>query len=152
LGGVWLGGVKPWEFQWPSLFLFASTRKNKWDAGGAGPVYPIVVPPTLRGVERRYRHHWVEITARFEHPYAQQCRGTGPAEYRPSRAQAIRICRASLVLTSIRTIGAPDTATAPGGGGPAPRVPAWSWGLVAAVLGGWAGWRRSRGRTRQRPQ
>lgn len=142
LGGTSLAGVRPSVFEWPQLYLFASSREIA-HGYGRGSFYGIVVPPRFGKVEKTYHRVWVEVTARFEDPYADQCRGYGPKDVRPTRAEAVAQCRDMLVLGSIEAAaGPPDTATA---SGLVPTgTPGWPWLLLgpAGLAGAWAGWRR----------
>lgn len=144
LGGTSISGIRPTYFEWPTFFLFASSRELA-PGFGKGAFYGIVVPPRFGRVENRYHREWVVVTARFEDPLAARCRGYGPSGDRPTRAEARAVCRDTLVLTSIRVAsGPPDTAAAaqdPAG----PRTPGapWPWLVGALLLGALAGWRRS---------
>ena len=137
-----MSGVRPSSFEWPQLYLFASSREAS-PGFGRGSFYGIVVPPRFGRVENAFHGVWVDVTARFEDPLANRCRGYGPKGDRPTRAEAIATCRESLVLTSIRVAaGPPDTAVAVVPVGPsAPGTP-WLALVPAALLGVWAGWRR----------
>lgn len=141
LGGTSTSGIRPAYFEWPTFFLFASSRELA-PGFGKGSFYGIVVPPRLGSVERTYHREWVVVTASFESPLANRCRGFGPEADRPTRAEAIATCRDQLVLTSVRVAaGLPDTdatiqAVRTGRSG-------LQWLLLAAaVLGVCAAWRR----------
>jgi hypothetical protein len=130
IGGTSASGVVPSWFEWPGLILFASEREVA-PGYGAGVYYGIHVPPGFGNVENRYHGVWVDVTARFEHPLALTCRGYGPKAIRPSRKEAIEICKSVPVLTSIRTVpDPPDTA------GVAATVPATGPAGVPWVLTG----------------
>jgi hypothetical protein len=152
IGGTSMSGIRPGYFESPRLFLFASSREIA-RGYGRGSFYGIVVPPRLGKVENAYHRVWVVVTARFGDPLANRCRGYGPKGDRPTRAEAIATCRDYPVLTSIRVAsGPPDTAVAAGPAGAV--VPGTPWLLLApaAMLGAWAGWRRtSRPVVRGRP-
>ena len=124
IGGTSLSGVKPLYFEWPALFLFASSREA-YPGYGRGSFYGIVVPPRFGKVENAFHGVWVDVTARFEDPLANRCRGYGPKGDRPTRAEAVATCREYLVLTSIRAAaGPPDTAVAADRPVPAANRPA----------------------------
>ncbi len=141
LGGTSMSGIRPAYFEWPTFFLFSSSREIA-PGFGRGSFYGIVVPPRFGRVEKTYHREWVVVTARFEDPLANRCRGYGPKGDRPTRAEAIATCREYLVLTSIHAAaGLPDTGvTIQAVGTGRPGMP-WQL-LAAAVLGACAGWRR----------
>jgi hypothetical protein len=89
----------------------------------------------------------VEVTARFEDPYADRCRGWAVIGKPMSRADAVAYCRDMLVLTAIRATSAPPPATSAASPVPpaSPGVPLAWWPLLvaAAGLGAWLGLRRS---------
>jgi len=146
LGGTSTSGIKPAVFEWPQLYLFESAREV-YRGYGAGRFYGVVAPPRFGRVEKAFHRVWVDVTARFEDPYADRCHGWAAVGKPMSRADAVAICRDMLVLTSIRTASsAPDTTT-----GASPSLPPgsgvpWAWWaflVPAAGLGAWLGWRRA---------
>ena len=145
IGGTSTSGVRPGVFEWPQLYLFASSRES-YPGYGKGSFYGIVVPPRFGKVEKTYHRVWVDVTARFEDPYADRCRGYGPKPDRPTRAEAVAQCRDTLVLVSIRAAtDPPDTAVTTGqAGSGSPGSPPSPWLLLVpvALVGAWAGWRR----------
>ncbi|HEX6945201.1 MAG TPA: hypothetical protein VF196_03340 [Casimicrobiaceae bacterium] len=151
LGGTSVSGIRPGYFEWPQFYLFASSREVA-PGFGKGAFYGITVPPRFGKVENTYHRVWVVVTARFEDPLANRCRGYGPKGDRPTRAEAIATCRESLVLTSIRVAsGPPDTAAAvPDQADPRTPGAPWPWLVGAVLLGALVGWRRSAGAGRRR--
>ena len=146
LGGTSTSGIKPAVFEWPQLSLFGSTREVAPGVGD-GPFVGIVVAPGSGRVERTFQGRWVDVVARFEHPYAERCRGWADVGEPLSKAEAVAICRDTLVLDSIRAATGPpttDTAAPAAGGRSTPLVPLIPALLLAAALGAWLGWRRSR--------
>jgi hypothetical protein len=150
LGGTSVSGIRPAWFEWPTFYLFASSRELA-PGFGRGAFYGIAVPPRLGAVEQRYHRTWVIVTARFEHPLATRCRGYGPRDDRPTRTEAVAACRDRLVLLSVtRFAGPPATDAVTGVDAvtrrtPPPAVPAPAAPLLAivALAGALAGWRRS---------
>jgi hypothetical protein len=149
IGGTSTSGITPGVFEWPQLYLFESAREV-YRGYGAGRFYGVVVPPRFGRVENTYHRMWVEVTARFEDPYADRCRGWAEIGKPMSRKDAVKYCRDTLVLTSIRAISsAPPTTSVASPVPPTGRdVPPWWWVLLvpAAGLGVWLGWRRFPGR------
>lgn len=147
LGGISASGIRPaWLTEW-GLFLYPSARSIA--TGHANDSYVIAVPPKLGDLNERYRHRWVVVTAHFDDPRARTCTGWGVDP--PSRKEAVRVCRSILVLSSVSTTSAPDTAAADAPGG---RHDARVWLLAVAALAGlgvWARRTRTSGRESKRP-
>jgi hypothetical protein len=145
IGGTSTSGIKPDVFEWPQLYLFESAREV-YRGYGAGRFYGVVVPPRFGRVEKTYHRMWVEVTARFEDPYADRCRGWAEIGKPMSRADAVAYCRDMLVLTAIRATSAPPPATS--AASPVPPASSgaplawWPVLVSAAGLGAWLGWRR----------
>jgi hypothetical protein len=111
VGGTTSFSIMPTWIVAGSLFVFASSREVA-PGYGDGPFTSISVRPSLGNLQRRYARHWVTIRGHFDDPAAATCKASGPKGVTPTRAQAIAICQTMFVVTSIRTSGAPDTATA----------------------------------------
>jgi hypothetical protein len=158
IGGTSATGVRPGYWEWPGLILFGASRTNRYGST-AGTYLGIVVPDGWGDLQRRFRHSWVDATVRFNHPLARQCVGYGPKKLgRPTRKEAVAICRRQPVILSIaRVVRTPATDATPAlkpahaaPSGPIGRTtPGAPWIAVlagAGIAAGLAGWRRGRGR------
>jgi hypothetical protein len=109
VGGASAYRLSPTWIAGPSLFLFGTSRRV--DGLVEGPSLTAAVPPRLGNLHARYLDRWVLVTGRFGDPAARSCRVTGPQGETPSRAQAVQICQAVFVVSSIATLSAPPTTT-----------------------------------------
>lgn len=143
LGGTSATYITPSWLTESGLTLYGSA--NAIRNGMVNDFYVVAIPPGLGDLQARYARHWVSLTAHFDDPAARTCRGHGPKDAGPpTLAEAISACRSIMVMSSIDTTWAPDTATLasrssvpPSGGDLRPAVLA-----AAALVGGLASARR----------
>ena len=143
LGGTSASGIKPgWLTEW-GLWIYGTSNAIATDH--ANDSYTIATAPKLGDLNERYARRWVVVTAHFDDPRARTCRGWGVEP--PTKNEADRVCRSIMVLSSISTTSAPDTATTSASGDTPAKVPAWL--LAAAGLLGSVAWMS---RLRRRPK
>jgi hypothetical protein len=130
LGGTNASGIKPaWLTEW-GLWLYGTS--NAIATGDTNDSYTIATAPKLGDLNERYARRWVVVTAHFDDPRAKGCRGWGVEP--PTKQESVRVCRGILVLSSISTTSAPDTATLspPTDEAPEPSLPLL---IAAGILG-----------------
>lgn len=120
IGGTSLTGVAPAYWEWPDLYLMGSRRTRAYGFD-YGRYLGIVVPSGWPNLTRMYHGSWAYVTVRFNHPRATECMGYGPKkDGRPTKQQAVAICRRQPVILSISRAGPlPATDTLPGPATPA---------------------------------
>jgi hypothetical protein len=141
LGGTSASGIKPgWLTEW-GLWIYGTSNAIATDH--ANDSYTIATAPKLGDLNERYARRWVVVTAHFDDPRARTCRGWGVEP--PTKKEAVRVCRSIMVLSSISTTSAPDTATTSGRGDAPGEVAPWLL-AVAGLLGSvaWVGRPRRR--------
>lgn len=148
LGGTSASGITHAWLVDSVVMLYGAS--NAIRSGRVNDFYTVAVPPRFGDLQARFARQWVQLTAHFDDPAAQACRGYGPRDANPpTRRQAIAACRRIMVLSAIRTTSPPETTTAG-----VPSTPDRRGGegtlvvlSMAAILGGLA-WDRGRRTTR----
>lgn len=147
-----LGGVDEFTIE-PTWFVsrahsLAATSTVDPDIGPVGPFMAVAVPPALEATFSGFEGRWVDVAGHFNDPAASTCvvtMGT-PGPEVPTAEQAIAICEASFVVTSVRPALPPTDAaavSAPTAGEPRDLV-TWLCFLGGVVVGAVAGLRNGR--------
>jgi hypothetical protein len=108
LGGTSASGITHAWLVDRVVMLYGAS--NAIRSGRVNDSYTVAVPPRFGDLQARFARRWVQLTAHFDDPAAQACRGYGPKDANPpTRRQAIAACRRIMVLSSISTTNAPET-------------------------------------------
>lgn len=86
------------------------------------------------------------VTGHFDDAAAQTCVASGEAGVAPNTAEAVLICRSTVVVESVARTSVPPTTTIPGVDVAAAPAAGSGWIALAALLGGALGLRRLRRR------
>lgn len=143
IGWEYLYGVKPAWFRGAESWIFVASAAR--DDPATGPTALAGGPP-LRGLQGAWQGHWVLITGHFDDPRARTCTAKGVKGRTPTRAEMVRICRSTFVVTRVSAASAPATTTIPGVDVVAAPAAGAGWIALAALLGGALGLFRLRRR------
>lgn len=130
VGWTYADGLDLGWFRTPRLFVATMSDLQP----GRGPFTALAAPPDLGDLQAKHVGHWVTVTGHFDDPAAETCTGTADAGIPATTAEAVGVCRSTLVVSAVARAAAPSTSTAE----TALRLPTWwsAWLAVSAALGG----------------